>query len=579
MDQSSTLPSPSIASASFTPQQAEIIALSHQCAPTEMVLVQAAAGTGKTTTIKQFVQERKRVTRTNESMLYVCFNREAVKEARQSDIFRAAHVDILTCNALTMKWWQQLYLPSITATQAAPETKEPTINTDSTVLFDHNDRNNLDGNDQDLIFVGKSPTPAEIIALLGTRLNAITNTKDKEKAAQFTWYTYEQFLLGPDRICIEKHVQRFKTKTFPGGADRLPYDEFVRHLFSLVQQNHPNMFITFSSIDKLCQLSKYQFLDGRHQPYNVIMVDEAQDWNPCQLALMQHQNEAAQLFVGDANQSLYGFRGATGELESLKKHTTKVYQLTTSFRFGPNIAEVANRLLWWKGQVLRERNRDPTCADMRVVGGGGSLGNVVLFEDQKHADPPTSESPVTVLCAMNKSVVHEVIEMVAQYGSMGNGFMVSFVNSKYKSVKELIDQYCSDKTRGSKVSRTLLERCVVYGRDQPNVSARVLTVHYSKGLEFSRVRLGSDLVKLINAPSSSNDSTWEHMKPDQYGRPTGPIPLRIKTHDDTDLNLWYVAVTRAQHELQMNEHWSHFLDISTFDGFRERFGTFDGAKQ
>ena len=177
MDQSSTLPSPSIASASFTPQQAEIIALSHQCAPTEMVLVQAAAGTGKTTTIKQFVQERKRVTRTNESMLYVCFNREAVKEARQSDVFRAAHVDILTCNALTMKWWQQLYLPSITATQAAPETKEPTINTDSTVLFDHNDRNNVDGNDQDLIFVGKSPTPAEIIALLGNRLNGITKTK------------------------------------------------------------------------------------------------------------------------------------------------------------------------------------------------------------------------------------------------------------------------------------------------------------------------------------------------------------------------------------------------------------------
>jgi superfamily I DNA/RNA helicase len=562
--------------ASLTPQQAEIIALSHQCTPTEMVLVQAAAGTGKTTTIKQFVQARKRVTGgTKETMLYVCFNREAVKEARQSDIFRAAHVDILTCNALTMKWWHQIYLPSIsTATQAAPETKEPT-NTEHPCLFDHNGRNNLDDNDQDLIFVGKSPTSAEIIALLGTRLNAVTNTKDREKAAQFTWYTYEQFLLGSDRICIEKHVQRFKTKSFQSEeTKRLPYDEFVRHLFSLVQHNNPNMFITFSSIDKLCQLSKYQFLDGRHQPYNIIMVDEAQDWNPCQLALMQHQNEAAQLFVGDANQSLYGFRGATGELESLKKHTTKIYQLTTSFRFGPNIAEVANRLLWWKGQVLRERNRDPTCANMRVVGGGGTLGKVVLFEDRKNADPPTIESPVTVLCAMNKSVVHEVIEMVAQYGSMGNGFMVSFVNSKYKNVKELIDQYCSNKKRGSKVARTLLERCIVYGRDQSNVSARVLTVHYSKGLEFSRVRLGSDLVQLINAPSSSKDSTWEHMKPDQYGRPTGPIPLRMKPHDDTDLNLWYVAVTRAQHELQMNEHWSHFVDISTYAGFRERFGTF-----
>ena len=106
----------------LTSQQAEIVALANNHTPSEFVLVEAAAGTGKTTTIKNFVISRKQCHPEYESMLYVVFNKEAREEAKQSDILRNAHVDILTCNALTMKWWQQNYLT--TENNESKETKE-----------------------------------------------------------------------------------------------------------------------------------------------------------------------------------------------------------------------------------------------------------------------------------------------------------------------------------------------------------------------------------------------------------------------------------------------------------------------
>ena len=107
------------------------------------------------------------------------------------------------------------------------------------------------------------------------------------------------------------------------------------------------------------------------------------------------------------------------------------------------------------------------------------------------------------------------------------------------------------------LSRDLLESCLVHGRDRVNVCARVLTVHYAKGLEFERVRLADDLKPLVS--KKQQESNW-----DDYGT----------TDPASDLNLWYVAVTRAKEELQMNKHWSDFLQSSNDDNFQKKFGEF-----
>ena len=69
---------------------------------------------------------------------------------------------------------------------------------------------------------------------------------------------------------------------------------------------------------KECQLAKVQFtslLTGK--PFEVVMLDEAQDATQCQVDLIRNQFDSARIFIGDPHQSIYQFRGADYALEKL----------------------------------------------------------------------------------------------------------------------------------------------------------------------------------------------------------------------------------------------------------------------
>lgn len=73
-----------------------------------------------------------------------------------------------------------------------------------------------------------------------------------------------------------------------------------------------------------------------------ILLDEAQDTNPVILDLLRNQ-PAQMIYVGDKYQQIYEWRGAINAMERIA--TDGMTYLTTSFRFGPAIAEFASRLL------------------------------------------------------------------------------------------------------------------------------------------------------------------------------------------------------------------------------------------
>ena len=547
-----------------TPEQNEIIALANNCSNTDVVLVEAAAGTGKTTTLKHLVAGRRAVQR-DDAILYLAFNREAVTEAVNSPIFQEARVDIRTCNSLTMKWWSDHYLVQLTSASAAASASAPaaasasaaaaaTAATAATA--------DTDAADISLMFTDQAENHTDtIIRLLGDRLNSVHGDTEKQLAALFSWQTFERFCLSQDRVPSDTHVdQKYWTRDSKKqyiSAAALPYAACARHLFSLVEQNHPDMLITFAAVDKLCSLSRHQFQNWRRKLYDIILVDEAQDWNPAQLAMVTQQDCAMQIFVGDSNQSLYSFRGAAGDLQPLKCFATRAYKLRTSFRFGRAIATVANHLLWWKAQLLIMRKKDTACCDMTVVGGSSIEGRVFLYEQWSGPAPPAAvappslTAPLTILVRTNRTLVKEVCLLIKQYGTTTNGFTVTFASSKYNDLESFMND------AEPHLSRDLLESCLVHGRDRVNVCARVLTVHYAKGLEFERVRLADDLKPLVS--KKQQESNWN-----DYGT----------TDPATDLNLWYVAVTRAKEELQMNKHWSDFLQSSNDDNFQKKFGEF-----
>lgn len=120
-----------------------------------------------------------------------------------------------------------------------------------------------------------------------------------------------------------------------------------------------------------------------------LLLDEAQDTNPCVGAVVKQQN-AQLVIVGDSNQALYEWRGARDYLSDTSLDYGVSLPLTGSFRFGPEIADVANVFLGGLGSpmVLRGLGR-----------GGSASGGRVQFPD-------------AILCRTNAGCIRAAVSQV-----------------------------------------------------------------------------------------------------------------------------------------------------------------------
>ncbi|KAK6513231.1 hypothetical protein TWF506_009393 [Arthrobotrys conoides] len=96
--------------------------------------------------------------------------------------------------------------------------------------------------------------------------------------------------------------------------------------------------------------------------YDIVMFDEAQDANPCMENIIQRQRDAAGIIIiGDPYQMIYGFRGAKNEcFDDERLPPTQTFHLTKSFRFGKEIADVANLILGTVGETKLVRGGNAT---------------------------------------------------------------------------------------------------------------------------------------------------------------------------------------------------------------------------
>jgi hypothetical protein len=95
-------------------------------------------------------------------------------------------------------------------------------------------------------------------------------------------------------------------------------------------------------------LKKHWSLRCPRYSYSRIMLDEAQDTNPCDMHVYTAQDTQL-IVVGDSQQQLYEWRGAVDALSDDVLPGGVWLPLTGSFRFGPQIAEQANVFLGMLG--------------------------------------------------------------------------------------------------------------------------------------------------------------------------------------------------------------------------------------
>ncbi len=89
---------------------------------------------------------------------------------------------------------------------------------------------------------------------------------------------------------------------------------------------------------------KLMQLNGASLPYDIILVDEAQDVTPCMMDIVLRQN-GCKVFVGDTYQQIYGWNGAVDSLEHARELGGKVFYLTQSFRCPKPVAAIADKYL------------------------------------------------------------------------------------------------------------------------------------------------------------------------------------------------------------------------------------------
>lgn len=106
------------------------------------------------------------------------------------------------------------------------------------------------------------------------------------------------------------------------------------------------MPITHDGYLKLYQLSKPDL----SQRFDCILLDEAQDVNPVIADIVRIQR-IRKVAVGDRHQQIYRFRGAEDALNAPWMRGAEAHYLTQSFRFGPAVAHVANIILSYKGET------------------------------------------------------------------------------------------------------------------------------------------------------------------------------------------------------------------------------------
>ncbi len=352
------------------------------------------------------------------------------------------------------------------------------------------------------------------------------------------------------------------------------------------------LFVGNDHLTKLWALSRPDLsksgASGLKHGADIVFFDEAQDMNPVIAKVLGDNRGRVQLvYVGDPNQAIYGFRGATNELGKVEVDTR--LPMTVTFRFGQPIANQGNKFLAFSGSPHRLEG-DPTKeadvlpprtmmdADAILVRSNGGMvsmaveqqaaGRVVGVPKGTKADLrklAQSAAYLQAVTAADEEVerqrgegienpvrppvaapveIHDDLAPFANWGQV----LEEAEEGDDPKIRTLVG--IVDTAQGADALTVLAEGLKELGdqKDPRTPDVVITTAHKAKGLEWDRVRIGDD----FRGPRRNA----------QTGIVTFPEP--------EELRLAYVAVTRAQQALDPGS-------LSWIDAYTNDDGTLNDA--
>jgi F-box protein, helicase, 18 len=319
--------------------------------------------------------------------------------------------------------------------------------------------------------------------------------------------------------------------------------------------------------------------------------------------IIYRQDKCAKVLVGDSHQQIYNFTGATNVLDGISKRVPPQFithrRLVRSFRFGPSIANIANAALRLKEEPALLIGARALDLETHAVYTSRSNANLLQYlrvgEKRREQLTILVRSNASLIAAMAKlvgiskdiklSVVGGIealkLEQIVDFVRLMNG-ETSAIQDKY--IRRFIshgsggahsDPHSLNDNQGNALTRialiaenqddfdmlTRIRIAETYGQNIFEIVAQIRaadvgaksehmadfvlsTAHKSKGLEWDSVLIWNDFINIDCAVKYGDNYVLREEGP--YGDTT------VKDIDVDEINLLYVAVTRARKRVFLN---------------------------
>ncbi len=291
---------------------------------------------------------------------------------------------------------------------------------------------------------------------------------------------------------------------------------------------------------------KYWHLIGSPgtESYDLVLMDEAQDSNGVTVAALEAC--PAVVWIGDSHQQIYAFRGAVDAMSTV---SGPELPLTQSFRYGEAIATLANAVLAGKRNrpkfqlrglatkesvIGRVHPREPHTRLYRT--NVELLKDAMFFTDKgeriaivgDQSDLRSKlESAWRLKNGERRGIRHPLISMFSTYEALED-YAADAYDPEVGQVVSVLEQYSG---RVGEVLNLLARRL-----DEKSAKIVLTTAHRAKGREWANVVIAPDFDNLL-----------------QGQRKLTPFER------DAELNLVYVAVTRATERLELQSEYARHI--------------------
>lgn len=273
-----------------------------------------------------------------------------------------------------------------------------------------------------------------------------------------------------------------------------------------------------------------------------ILYDEAQDANGAMLAIVEAQQARGiqVIYVGDPHQAIYEWNGAVDAMG--KAHADHEAHLTMSFRFGQEIADVANRVL----SILGDAH--PIIGNPAITSRVGDFPGAPVMLCRTNAiavvnaiaDLKAGRKPFIV------GGVKDIISFVEAAQALQRGGETSHPKlGAFSSWGEVIEH--AEETGDGDLTRiirlmdqfpdlnTMIRQLNALPKSEESADRIYSTGHKAKGREWAQVRIATD---------------FPHSDP-EMGDDGKPVARKATVEE---MRLLYVAVTRPINDLDTGGH-------------------------